>query len=221
MERVSKRTRLLYTVVFWIGLLVVPIVAGIISQYYAALGRHLEIISIISSLTSAVIGVYLFRDLIRRDYRYLEDKWVKVTLLIIAGFVFRIVLTTLLTQLVSVETSENQVALEGMLNTIPLWLFSTMIVASAPITEELFFREVLLGWTKSRLVQWVMGIVSVLFFSFMHTTTDPLSVVLYIPIAIPIVFLYFYFRKNVVVSIIFHVVNNAIALAAMVVTSKG
>jgi len=93
-------------------------------------------------------------------------------------------------------------------NIFQIILIIIYAVIAAPITEELFFRGLIIKYFGKLTNKWIAGAVSVLLFSFYHFIGFGLHVgILFIPIAMIPTFL-FLWKNSIIPGLLWHMINN-------------
>ena len=177
----------------------------------------------LSSITNVMLALFLFGDHLKEEWARFKTQttlkkivWLSFLLFIINVFA-RTVLMTLFEPYLDLESlGMNQQALEEMQTQINPLLFIFFTVISAPLVEELVFRESLNGWVNkaNRGLVVIMWIVSTLLFAGAHV--DSLQdFLIYLPLSISLLYMYVRFDRNILGSISFHFVNNALSVILM------
>lgn len=143
--------------------------------------------------------------------------WVKY-LMIPGGWLGSLIISAIvLVSLGDPVKSENQLAIEGMTQSVP---FLTMFVVTAimgPFVEEYIFRHLLIGKLSRRLNVWLCVAISVVLFTGLHFvgagSFDVTSAVPYTMLGIVMSVAYVLTGKSLAYSYVFHVFNNAVALS--------
>lgn len=177
----------------------------------------------LSSITNVMLALFLFGDHLKEEWDRFKTQttlkkilWLSFLLFIINVFA-RTVLMTLFEPYLDLESlGMNQQALEEMQTQINPLLFIFFTVISAPLVEELVFRESLNGWVNkaNRGLVVIMWIVSTLLFAGAHVVSLQ-DFLIYLPLSISILYMYVRFDRNIWGSISFHFVNNALSVILM------
>lgn len=111
---------------------------------------------------------------------------------------------------------QNQQVLNDLSTTLPFLPLFFLLTIYAPIVEELVFREGFIGWVdkNNKTLVKILTTLSVILFTFMHGIMI-IDFLLYLPLTLVLTRFYFTYNYNVVASIFFHFINNAIALIFM------
>ncbi|MBG9980565.1 CPBP family intramembrane glutamic endopeptidase [Facklamia lactis] len=96
-----------------------------------------------------------------------------------------------------------------------LIMFSLYSVICAPIAEEFVYREIFIKPipNEDKFSQVCMGIISITVFTWTHMQI-PGDILPYLPITVALIFIYFYYDRNIVASILFHSFSNLISMFA-------
>lgn len=177
----------------------------------------------LSSITNVMLALFLFGDHLKEEWARFKTQttlkkilWLSFLLFIINVFA-RTVLMTLFEPYLDLESlGMNQQALEEMQTQINPLLFIFFTVISAPLVEELVFRESLNGWVNkaNRVLVVIMWIVSTLLFAGAHVVSLQ-DFLIYLPLSISLLYMYVRFDRNIWGSISFHFVNNALSVILM------
>ena len=177
----------------------------------------------LSSITNVMLALFLFGDHLKEEWARFKTQttlkkilWLSFLLFIINVFA-RTVLMTLFEPYLNLESlGMNQQALEEMQTQINPLLFIFFTVISAPLVEELVFRESLNGWVNkaNRGLVVIMWIVSTLLFAGAHVVSLQ-DFLIYLPLSISLLYMYVRFDRNIWGSISFHFVNNALSVILM------
>src|SRR5574344_984889 len=177
----------------------------------------------LSSITNVMLALFLFGDHLKEEWARFKTQttlkkilWLSFLLFIINVFA-RTVLMTLFEPYLDLESlGMNQQALEEMQTQINPLLFIFFTVLSAPLVEELVFRESLNGWVNKahRGLVVIMWIVSTLLFAGGHVVSLQ-DFLIYLPLSISLLYMYVRFDRNIWGSISFHFVNNALSVILM------
>lgn len=177
----------------------------------------------LSSITNVMLALFLFGDHLKEEWDRFKTQttlkkilWLSFLLFIINVFA-RTVLMTLFEPYLDLESlGMNQQALEEMQTQINPLLFIFFTVISAPLVEELVFRESLNGWINkaNRGLVVIMWIVSTLLFAGAHVVSLQ-DFLIYLPLSISLLYMYVRFDRNIWGSISFHFVNNALSVILM------
>lgn len=182
--------------------------------------------SFIASMILLVLALFLFKDhLIKEWHRFRAET---PNMLRFIGKLFGYYFLMLLLRIAGIwllelfmDTStlgQNQEILNDAAQSMNLIANVLLLTIYAPIVEELVFRQAIIGpWAKdNRLVMIASTLFSMFLFTYMHSFQWA-DFVLYLPITIVLTQIYWEYDRNIVPSIIFHFLNNAIALAMMYV----
>ena len=177
----------------------------------------------LSSITNVMLALFLFGDHLKEEWARFKTQttlkkilWLSFLLFIINVFA-RTILMTLFEPYLNLESlGMNQQALEEMQTSINPLLFIFFTVISAPLVEELVFREPLNGWVNkaNRGLVVIMWIVSTLLFAGAHVVSLQ-DFLIYLPLSISLLYMYVRFDRNIWGSISFHFVNNALSVILM------
>lgn len=177
----------------------------------------------INSVATLALGLFLFKDHLKQEWGRLKSQttlskiiWLSLGLFIL-NIVVRAGLLMILEPFLNLDTlGMNQQDLEAMQTQIHPLLFIFFTSISAPIVEELVFRQSLNGWVprNNKQLILIMWVVSTLIFAGAHVYTLQ-DFIIYLPLAISLLWMYVKYDRNVWASIIFHFINNTIAVIMM------
>ncbi|GAA1140252.1 CPBP family intramembrane glutamic endopeptidase [Nesterenkonia lutea] len=125
------------------------------------------------------------------------------------------------------ETSENQLAIEGMLQYVPFLAAVVVMGLLGPYVEEYFFRHLLIGKLSRFINIWICGVISVITFPLLHfipalvtmlispgmaTDLTIVSVVPYLVMGSVFTLAYILTGRSLVYAWLLHAFNNVMAL---------
>ena len=174
---------------------------------------------ILVQLITAMYAVWSYREVIQRGFenlvkrRFIRD--------IAIGYVVRVVLTMLLALVVPLQQTDNQANIESLLNSTSIVLMLILTCVVAPIVEELVFREAIIGAFKDKMNPWILTAISIFFFVLLHSISnsggiDWSAALMYVPLTIPLVGIYRYYKDNVAASMLMHFVSNSVAMIFLI-----
>ena len=174
---------------------------------------------ILVQLITAMYAVWSYREVIQRGFEDLKKR--RFVRDIAIGYVVRIVLTMLLALIVPLQQTDNQANIESLLNSTSLVLMLILTCVVAPIVEELVFREAIIGAFKNKMNPWILTAISIFFFVLLHSISnsggiDWSAALMYIPLTIPLVGIYRYYKDNVAASMLMHFVSNSVAMIFLI-----
>ena len=174
---------------------------------------------ILVQLITAMYAVWSYREVIQRGFEDLKKR--RFVRDIAIGYVVRIVLTMLLALIVPLQQTDNQANIESLLNSTSLVLMLILTCVVAPIVEELVFREAIIGAFKDKMNPWILTAISIFFFVLLHSISnsggiDWSAALMYVPLTIPLVGIYRYYKDNVAASMLMHFVSNSVAMIFLI-----
>lgn len=174
---------------------------------------------ILVQLITAMYAVWSYREVIQRGFEDLKKR--RFVRDIAIGYVVRVVLTMLLALIVPLQQTDNQANIESLLNSTSLVLMLILTCVVAPIVEELVFREAIIGAFKDKMNPWILTAISIFFFVLLHSISnsggiDWSAALMYIPLTIPLVGIYRYYKDNVAASMLMHFVSNSVAMIFLI-----
>ncbi len=213
----GKRSAILFFGYF--GVMIIG--SGLLMQF-----TDLVYSSFIVSIFILVLALYLFKDHLLEECRRFRAETPNLWRFFgkLMGYYFfmlllRIVGIWVLDHFMDTTTlGENQEILNNTAQSLNLFANVLLLTIYAPIVEELVFRQAIIGpWAKdNRMMMIASTIFSIFLFTYMHSFQWA-DFVLYLPITVVLTQIYWEYDRNIVPSILFHFVNNAIALAMMYV----
>lgn len=217
-----KRKAVLLWCVYFLNLMVVP--RFFVVQLADGRLQVNRQIYIFLQLVTAAIAVWLYRREIEAGIKRLKGRHLGRDVAI--GYGIRIVLTILLSLVVPLQQTDNQAAVESLMQSTSLVSMIALTCIFAPIVEELVFREGIIGAFKDRVNPWVLAVVSAVLFIALHSLSnsggiDGRAALMYLPLTIPLVGIYRYYDDNIVASMAMHFVSNAIAMVALLIQMHG
>lgn len=174
---------------------------------------------ILVQLITAMYAVWSYREVIQRGFEDLKKR--RFVRDIAIGYVVRIVLTMLLALIVPLQQTDNQANIESLLSSTSIVLMLILTCVVAPIVEELVFREAIIGAFKDKINPWILTAISIFFFVLLHSISnsggiDWSAALMYIPLTIPLVGIYRYYKDNVAASMLMHFVSNSVAMIFLI-----
>lgn len=176
-------------------------------------------IAIIQSALSALIILFVYRRYKKQLKNYNPKQLGQSSFqwkdLAFVAFIFIISLLVgqIFDNLLQVDTAENQQLLEDLFTKLPIAMtISTVIIA--PIIEELIFRGIFFNYffNKNSLNFKILAIVSSgLVFGLVHEFALSINLLQYTILGVLMALIYAY-TKNIRYNILFHVLNNALAV---------
>ena len=176
--------------------------------------------NILTTIILCFVAMYLYKDELKLDWSKLKKgNW------IICGFIglFLILfISTSLSLLVlkgNPEQSSNQQYIETLSTPIVTNILPLVIVLFAPILEEILFKGYLIKTLSTKWNTYLLAILSILLFSFMHlhSITELKAIIPYFAISFVTTFYFFKKDYNIWYAIIIHVLNNLLAQIIMFV----
>ena len=174
---------------------------------------------ILVQLITAMYAVWSYREVIQRGFENLVKR--RFVRDIAIGYVVRVVLTMLLALVVPLQQTDNQANIESLLNSTSIVLMLILTCVVAPIVEELVFREAIIGAFKDKMNPWILTAISIFFFVLLHSISnsggiDWSAALMYVPLTIPLVGIYRYYKDNVAASMLMHFVSNSVAMIFLI-----
>ena len=174
---------------------------------------------ILVQLITAMYAVWSYREVIQRGFEDLKKR--RFIRDIAIGYVVRVVLTMLLALVVPLQQTDNQANIELLLNSTSIVLMLILTCVVAPIVEELVFREAIIGAFKDKMNPWILTAISIFFFVLLHSISnsggiDWSAALMYVPLTIPLVGIYRYYKDNVAASMLMHFVSNSVAMIFLI-----
>ena len=174
---------------------------------------------ILVQLMTAMYAVWSYREVIQRGFENLVKR--RFVRDIAIGYVVRVVLTMLLALVVPLQQTDNQANIESLLNSTSIVLMLILTCVVAPIVEELVFREAIIGAFKDKINPWILTAISIFFFVLLHSISnsggiDWSAALMYVPLTIPLVGIYRYYKDNVAASMLMHFVSNSVAMIFLI-----
>ena len=174
---------------------------------------------ILVQLITAMYAVWSYREIIQKGFESLVKR--RFVRDIAIGYVVRVVLTMLLALVVPLQQTDNQANIESLLNSTSIVLMLILTCVVAPIVEELVFREAIIGAFKDKMNPWILTAISIFFFVLLHSISnsggiDWSAALMYVPLTIPLVGIYRYYKDNVAASMLMHFVSNSVAMIFLI-----
>lgn len=193
---------LIYVLINFVGLLVFPL-------YLFNIVPSNSIVMFINFIILFILGIVLFRKSIGESIAELRGNYFRLFRNIVLGMVFSIGLSNLLNTFAQIKETANQNIVNEAIYSLPILSFFSVVIMG-PMVEELIFRKLLIGELSKKIPTPIAVIISILLFSFVHTWFS-IEILIYIPIALAITFIYFKMGKNFMASYIYHVMWNLLS----------
>ncbi|UVJ38795.1 CPBP family intramembrane glutamic endopeptidase [Arthrobacter sp. CJ23] len=168
----------------------------------------------------ACVGVFAVasaRHVVVRDVRILGTRPWFTAAMVPASLVAMLVFTAILVAATgSVQSSENQLDIQGLMLQVPPWLMVPLLVVIGPFVEEYLFRHLLIGKLSRHMNIWICCALSAVVFASIHVVGREglvLSAVApYLGMAIILVAVYVWTGKNLMFSYLVHASKNLLAV---------
>ncbi|UEX90525.1 CPBP family intramembrane glutamic endopeptidase [Staphylococcus ratti] len=214
-----------------VAFMIIAVIAGIFAiiftEYFGTTVNHQkwEALSVLMQLTAYIVVVFAF-FLINIDLfkRWMKEWWfgIKKGWLWIGGLYLVSLgvmyafgeIKKFFPQIFTNETTQNEQLIEQLFSIPQMLPFNfLLIVLLGPIVEEIFFRHILIGELGKKFNFIVMSLISVILFSAIHLVSfsNWVDIFDYLIIAIPLVFLYMKYSRNLGVAIAYHMLNNLVS----------
>lgn len=150
---------------------------------------------------------FVVRGLDKEDWKFLVQYIPSSYILFLLG-------NELVTIIFGQAEAVNQLAIEEMFKSVPVWQLFIMIVVVAPVVEELLFRGLILFSGQELETTWLRVIISAILFGAIHNPTNIQSIYSYVGMGL--IFSYAAKRtQSIEAPIIYHVLNNLLAFGAV------
>ncbi|MBO1267662.1 CPBP family intramembrane glutamic endopeptidase [Arthrobacter cavernae] len=164
-----------------------------------------------------VFAVASARHVVARDVRILGTRPWFTAAMVPASLVAMLVFTAILVAATgTVQSAENQLDIQGLMQQVPPWLMVPLLVVLGPFVEEYLFRHLLIGKLSRHVNIWICCTLSVLVFASIHVVGREglvLSAVApYLGMAIVLVAVYVWTGKNLMFSYFVHAAKNLLAV---------
>lgn len=168
----------------------------------------------------ACVGVFAIasaRHVVARDVRILGTRPWFTAAMVPASLVTMLVFTVILVAATgSVQSSENQQDIQGLMQQVPPWLMVPLLVVLGPFVEEYLFRHLLIGKLSRHVHIWICCALSALLFASIHVMGREglvLSAVApYLGMGIVLVAVYVWTGRNLMFSYLVHASKNLLAV---------
>ncbi|MCL1948882.1 MAG: CPBP family intramembrane metalloprotease [Turicibacter sp.] len=212
MKRMPKTLLMILSYIF--SMFVMPAVAiTTLVNVFQVRDKYLLMVfgNFISYLFLAICTLSIVGDDVIADFKKLPP-WGKVAKGVVGGwallFLFNIVASHLLSMLTqSNDSSQNQQAINSIMNVHPLMMAATTVLL-APLVEELIFRKTLMGSMK-KLPAVLSILISSMLFGLIHVVSggDYIFIIPYMAMGIPLGWSY-YKNQNIWFPIGIHMMQN-------------
>ncbi|PRB44925.1 CPBP family intramembrane metalloprotease [Arthrobacter sp. MYb23] len=174
----------------------------------------------VNAIFYAGVGIFAVASAWRvagRDLKILGTRpWFTLGMVPLAIVVMLILTALLVAAFGSVQSSENQLGIQGMLQQVPAWLMVPLLVILGPFVEEYLFRHLLIGKLSQHLNIWICCVISVVVFASIHVVgREGLALPAlapYLGMAVVLVAVYVWTGKNLMFSYFVHATKNLMAV---------
>ncbi|GAB7231561.1 CPBP family intramembrane glutamic endopeptidase [Facklamia hominis] len=180
-------------------------------------GQRSLYLLVLCQLLTMIIAYLLYKDELKRQWLALKGQNFRQLFpkqflkLYFAMLVIRIISMQIIGLFVDPNLlGQNQEIINQIAQSTPYIMTFFMTVLFAPFVEELVFRQALIGSFQSKKWINIMTFVSIILFTLAHMMHWA-DFVIYLPMAVIIVYFYRHYQENVIASMAFHGLNNLIA----------
>ncbi|HHX69231.1 MAG: type II CAAX endopeptidase family protein [Miniphocaeibacter sp.] len=160
----------------------------------------------------SVCGLVFYWHELRTGMKEFFNKWWKKIIQFLLVFILFTILSEIIGFLIEIPTSSNQYVLEEMIDSYPIMIFGTIILA--PFVEEIIFRHILIGRLSKTIPKLLAIIISCTLFALIHSGLT-ISFIVYFLMGIAYTIIYILNKDNFVASFIYHVIHNSIVLLSV------
>ncbi len=171
-------------------------------------------ISNIKFVILIILAIVWYRNYLLSDIKKFKENWKKFLTIIIVAIILGTIVDTIINLLITIPESANQELVEDMFSHFPI-VESISIVLFAPFIEEIIFRHILIGKLSSVIGINFAATLSCVLFAFIHSFFS-ITIISYLPVSICLTIVYLKTNKNVVASMVFHLLWNSIAFLMMI-----
>ena len=228
MEQKRSFGRVLLNILKLVGFIILALIPiQVIVVLIEMQDQFSTVVNSILAIASLIITILIIMFLWNRYYKYTKEKVQKMGLrdigiaflFFLAARVVAIVGTLLINWVYGEDMTANDAALMSITdgsNTFVLYflMFVLAIGFLVPIVEELAYRGIATHLLFRKKTLWLPLIITSAIFGFLHTATDIISFLLYSSIG-AILFLSYYRRKNILDSMLVHILNNGVSAIFM------
>ena len=190
-----------------------PVLFESIKTFYCA-------VQFLSYVPMLILIIYFLREEFAEDFIKFKKDIKKNLFLVLIGigamYLSAIIVTNIYSILGITGDSANENTINLMLDSKGVVLMVFAVVILAPICEEVIFRKLLFGTCEvtCKFPPVVAIIASSLVFSFIHVSDlESLKFIFqYLALALPICIIYHKSNNNIYVTILMHIINNAISV---------
>ena len=180
-------------------------------------GQRSLYLLVLCQLLTMIIAYLLYKDELKKQWLDLKGQNFRQLFpkqflkLYFAMLVIRIISMQIIGLFVDPNLlGQNQEIINQIAQSTPYIMTFFMTVLFAPFVEELVFRQALIGSFQSKKWINIMTFVSIILFTLAHMMHWA-DFVIYLPMAVIIVYFYRHYQENVIASMAFHGLNNLIA----------
>ncbi|QQK08801.1 CPBP family intramembrane glutamic endopeptidase [Miniphocaeibacter halophilus] len=160
------------------------------------------------------MGISYYKDDLIECFNKFKKHWFKIILILLGITIIDTYLEYFMDIIFKLPIPENQEGLNEAFMEFPIFESITTVIF-APFIEELVFRHILIGKLSGRISTISAAIISIVLFAFVHSGFS-ISFLSYITGSIILALIYIKSGKNVVVSIIYHMIWNLLATITMI-----
>ena len=179
-------------------------------------GVGLEEVSLFNYGVLGLVGLVLFWKNFYGSWKKMSGKISKVLVRVIGVYLLSSLAMGILATIFNLTTSQNQELILNAFGENNFLLSLITLGILGPITEEIIYREILIGKGRRKLGTALAGLVSTFIFAWIHTLAGSLiEIVIYLPLSFGFVWIYLKEDLGLVPSTLAHVVRNVIAVLTM------
>ncbi|MFJ4172031.1 lysostaphin resistance A-like protein [Paenarthrobacter sp. NPDC089714] len=174
----------------------------------------------VNAVFYAAVGVFAFASawrVVGRDFKILGTRPLFTLGMVPLAVVVMLILTAIFVAVIGgVQSSENQMGIQGLLQHVPAWLMVPLLVVLGPFVEEYLFRHLLIGKLSQYVNIWICCVVSTVVFASIHTIgregLELSALAPYLGMAVVLVGVYVWTGKNLMFSYLVHAAKNLLAV---------
>lgn len=165
----------------------------------------------VTTLICTFSMTYIYWNDIKDSFQKLKKNYISTTLLIVLLHIVTRFIIIFVAIRFNLTSTENQDAVEHLIDMQALFFSILIIGFLAPISEEILFRHVMIGKLANQLGLILACILSVTVFTLAHAASF-IECLIYLPLSVILAYFYVKNGYSILHSLAFHIFNNFIAV---------
>lgn len=173
-------------------------------------------VNLLFYLVVGSVALAAARKVVLRDLRILATRpWFTLLMIPVSVAVMLVLSVLFVAATGAAQSSENQLAVQTIVQEIPPWLVIPLLVFVGPFVEEYIFRHLMIGKLSRHVNIWICCAASVALFSLIHVMgpegIEMSALPPYLGMGIVLVAVYVWTGRNVMFSYFVHAAKNLLA----------